>query len=92
MTCLFQYPRLFLTIFLLMFLPRVGDMKLIEGSPGMFNGWYPLPRVTKEEADFPPELLDMTDTSSDTYLYRLLKTHFNAVGSTEYRLFNISGE
>ncbi|XP_046371687.2 arylsulfatase B-like [Haliotis rufescens] len=71
---------------------RVGDMKLIEGSPGMFNGWYPLPRVTKEEADFPPELLDMTDTSSDTYLYRLLKKHFNAVGSTEYRLFNISAD
>ncbi|KAL3843148.1 hypothetical protein ACJMK2_021100 [Sinanodonta woodiana] len=55
---------------------RVGDYKLIEGSAGAFNGWYPLPTVEGSlQAGWTG---NNTDHAIDT--------------SDEYRLYNIKDD
>ena len=39
------------TVNILYLTHRDGDWKLIQGSPGTYNGWYPVPGVDKDAGD-----------------------------------------
>ncbi|KAK3596803.1 hypothetical protein CHS0354_036643 [Potamilus streckersoni] len=49
---------------------RVGDYKLIEGSPGKYNDWYPLPKV-EEDLRLDESDKYQVDDSSAELKYRL---------------------
>jgi arylsulfatase A-like enzyme len=60
---------------------RFGDYKLIVGSPGKLNEWYPVPKFEHGTG--------FAETLTESHLVSLMENEANKVQTIPYRLFNV---